>query len=57
MPGRKGVSFQLMVTHDDAEGEFAYAESKGESLDAARKNGGTVVNMKNGWKQVFSISK
>ena len=51
------MSFQLMVTHDDAEGEFAYAESKGESLDAARKNGGTVVNMKNGWKQVFSISK
>jgi hypothetical protein len=30
---------------------------KGESLDAARKNGWTVVNMKKSWKQVFSISK
>ena len=51
------MSFQLMVTHDAAEGEFAYAESKGESPDAARKNGWTVVNLKKGWKQVFSISK
>ena len=57
MPGTQGVSSQLMVTHDDAEGECAYAESKGESLDAARKNGWTVVNVKKGWKQVFSISK
>ena len=54
--GRTGPSFQLLINHDDEVREFAYAEKDNFSLDAASKNGFTVVNMKTDWKTVFSVA-
>jgi hypothetical protein len=51
--GRTGPSFQLLINHDDDAREFAYAERDNFSLDAAKKNGFTVVNIKSDWKTVF----
>jgi len=51
--GRKGPSFQLLVNHDDAERESAYAENDGASLRAAQERGWTVVSMKRDWARVF----
>jgi haloacid dehalogenase-like hydrolase len=51
--GRRGPSFQLLINHDDAAREFAYAEKNNASLDAAKKYGFTVVSIKNDWKTVF----
>lgn len=51
--GRRGPSFQLLVNHDDAAREFAYAEKDGASLRAAAAHGFTVVSMKNDWRRVF----
>ena len=50
---RPGATLQLVVNHDDAAREFAYAESDNASLKAAAANGWAVVSMKNDWKQVF----
>ncbi len=50
---RPGATLQLMVNHDDAAREFAYAEPDNASLKAAAANGWVVVNMKNDWKSVF----
>jgi phosphoglycolate phosphatase-like HAD superfamily hydrolase len=55
--GRKGPTLQLMVNHDDAVREFAYGEKNHESLDAAKKNGWTVVSMKDNWKRVFAFEQ
>ncbi len=52
--GRSGPSFQLLVNHDDAVREFAYAEKDGASLRAAATNGFTVVSMKNDWRVIFA---
>jgi phosphoglycolate phosphatase-like HAD superfamily hydrolase len=52
VPGRP--SLQLLVNHDDAQREFAYAEEDGASLAAARRQGWTVVSMKDDWKTVFA---
>jgi hypothetical protein len=52
--GRKGPSLQLLVNHDDADREFAYAEDDGKSLKAAKANGWIVVSMKEDWNTVFS---
>jgi hypothetical protein len=52
--GRAGPSFQLLINHDDAEREFAYAEKDNFSLDAAKKFGFTVVNIKSDWKTIFA---
>jgi len=54
---RKGPTLQLMVNHDDAVREFAYGEKNHESLDAAQKNGWTVVSIKNDWKRVFAFER
>jgi hypothetical protein len=35
--------------------EFAYGEKNHESLDAAKKNGWTVVSIKDDWKRVFAF--
>jgi len=51
--GRKGPSFQLLINHDDAAREFAYAEKDNASLNAAKKYGFTVANIKSDWKTVF----
>ncbi|NNU69756.1 MULTISPECIES: HAD family hydrolase [Rhizobium] len=51
---RKGPSFQLLINHDDADREFAYAEPDGYSLNAASKYGFHVVSMKQDWKVVVA---
>jgi hypothetical protein len=54
-----GARLMMLVHHDDAAREFAYgAESKiGTFSDAlmaeAKKNGWTVISMKNDWKTIF----
>ncbi|HKQ76764.1 MAG TPA: HAD family hydrolase [Blastocatellia bacterium] len=55
--GRKGPSFQLLINHDDAAREFAYAEKDDASLNAAKKYGFTVVSIKNDWKTVFGLGQ
>ncbi|MBY5412437.1 hypothetical protein HFO98_29150 [Rhizobium leguminosarum] len=50
---RNGPSLQLLINHDDAAREYAYAESDGYSLDAARKYGFQVVSMKDDWKTII----
>jgi len=47
-------SLQLMINHDDAKREFAYAERGNESLNAARENGWVVVSMKRDWLRIFA---
>ncbi|MGH9752248.1 MAG: HAD family hydrolase [Blastocatellia bacterium] len=53
--GRAGPSFQLLINHDDDAREFAYAEKDNASLNAAKKYGFTVVNIKSDWKMVFGL--
>jgi hypothetical protein len=54
---RKGASFQLLINHDDAQREFAYAEPKGESLKAAAEHGWNVVSIRDDWRQVFAFEE
>jgi hypothetical protein len=55
-----GTRLMMLVHHDDAVREFAYgAESKiGTFSDAlmaeAKRNGWTVISMKNDWKRIFA---
>jgi phosphoglycolate phosphatase-like HAD superfamily hydrolase len=51
---RKGPSFQLLINHDDAEREFAYAEPDSYSLNAARTYGFHVVSIKRDWKTIVA---
>jgi phosphoserine phosphatase len=51
--GRGGPSLQLLINHDDAAREFAYAEKDGASLAAARQLGFVVVSMRSDWKRIF----
>jgi hypothetical protein len=51
--GRSGPSLELLVNHDDAEREFAYAERDNASLEAARRLGFTVVSMARDWRTIF----
>ena len=62
--GGSGARFELLVLHDDAAREYAYGPARGlpdvklgaftPALDElAKKDGWTVVSMKNDWKQVF----
>jgi hypothetical protein len=62
--GGSGTRFELLVLHDDATREYAYGPARGlpdvklgvfpPALDEqAKKNGWTVVSMKNDWKRVF----
>ena len=53
--GRKGLSLQLLVNHDDEKREFAYAEDDNASISAAKANGWLVVSIKNDWKRIFSF--
>src|SRR5437773_3352113 len=58
-----GARLMMLVHHDDATREFAYgAESKiGTFSDAlmaeAKKNGWTVISMKDDWKAIFAFEK
>jgi hypothetical protein len=47
-------SLQLLINHDDAEREFAYAEADNASLKAAQKNDWQVISMKKDWKRIFA---
>ena len=59
-----GARFELLVLHDDAKREFAYGPARGlpdvkygffttALEDHAKKDGWTVVSMKDDWKMVF----
>src|SRR5205085_7457444 len=58
-----GARLMMLVHHDDAAREFAYgADSKiGTFSDAlmaeAKKEGWTVISMKDDWKRIFSFEK
>lgn len=52
--GRKGVSLQLLINHDDAAREFAYAEDDNASLNAAKENGWIVISMQDDWSVIYS---
>jgi phosphoserine phosphatase len=62
--GGSGPRFELLVLHDDGAREYAYGPAKGlpdtklgaftqAVYDEAKKEGWTVVSMKDDWKQVF----
>jgi phosphoglycolate phosphatase-like HAD superfamily hydrolase len=61
-----GARLAMIVLHDDAEREYAYGPAEGlpdtkvgtftQALyDEAKKNGWTVISMKNDWKTIFSF--
>jgi phosphoglycolate phosphatase-like HAD superfamily hydrolase len=58
-----GARLMMLVHHDDAEREYAFGpKSKvGTFTDAlmaeAKKNGWTVISMKNDWKRIFAFDK
>jgi hypothetical protein len=54
--GRPRRSFQLLINHGDEAREFAYAERDSFSLEAAKKNGFTVVNIKRDWQAIFATA-
>ena len=66
--GGSGAQFELLVIHDDTTREYAYGPARGlpdvklgafpPALDElAKKNGWTVVSMKNDWKKVFPFEQ
>jgi hypothetical protein len=66
--GGSGARFELLVLHDDAKREFAYGPARGlpdvkygffttALEDHAKKDGWTVVSMKNDWKTVFPAAE
>jgi phosphoserine phosphatase len=66
--GGSGARFELLVLHDDAAREFAYGPARGlpdvklgfftPELEAhAKKDGWTVVSMKDDWKTVFPAAQ
>jgi phosphoserine phosphatase len=66
--GGSGARFMLLVLHDDAVREYAYGPAKGlpdvklgaftqPLYDQAKKDGWTVVSMKDDWKQVFAAEQ
>jgi phosphoglycolate phosphatase-like HAD superfamily hydrolase len=61
-----GARLMMLVLHDDAEREYAYGPAKGlpaskvgtftrELYDEAKKDGWTVISMKNDWKRIFAF--
>jgi hypothetical protein len=66
--GGSGVRFELLVLHDDAVREFPYGPARGLSdvklgyftpalEEHAKKDGWTVVSMKDDWKTVFPTAQ
>jgi phosphoglycolate phosphatase-like HAD superfamily hydrolase len=66
--GGSGARFELLVLHDDPAREFAYGPARGlpdvkygyftpALEDHAKKDGWTVVSMKDDWKSVFPITQ
>ena len=63
-----GARLAMLVLHDDAEREYAYGPAQGlpdtkvgtftQALyDEAKKDGWTVISMKNDWKHIFSFGE
>jgi phosphoglycolate phosphatase-like HAD superfamily hydrolase len=63
-----GARLKMLLLHDDATREFAYGPAQGlpdtkvgtftsALYDEAKKNGWTVISMKNDWKRVFPFEK
>ena len=61
-----GVRLKMLVLHDDAAREYAYGPADGlpdtkvgtftqELFDEAKKDGWTVISMKNDWKRIFAF--
>ena len=61
-----GLRLTVLVLHDDAEREFAYGPAQGlpdtkvgtfsqDLYDEAKKDGWTVISMKNDWKRIFGF--
>jgi phosphoglycolate phosphatase-like HAD superfamily hydrolase len=66
--GGDGARLMMLVLHDDAEREYAYGPAEGlpdskvgtfsqALIDEAKKNGWTVIRMKNDWKRIFAFEK
>src|SRR5438128_9032751 len=64
--GGSGARFELLVLHDDAAREYAYGPAKGlpdvklgaftpALYEQTKKDGWTVVSMKDDWKHVFAF--
>ena len=62
----EGARLAMLVLHDDASREYAYGPAQGlpdtkvgtltEKLyDEAKKQGWTVISMKNDWKRIFAF--
>ena len=62
-----GARLMMLVLHDDAQREYAYGPASGlpdskfgtfrpELDDEAKKNGWTVISMKNDWKRMFPFN-
>jgi len=63
-----GARLMMLVLHDDAKREYAYGPAQGlpethvgtfsQALyDEAKKNGWTVISMKDDWKRIFAFEK
>jgi phosphoglycolate phosphatase-like HAD superfamily hydrolase len=61
-----GARLSMLLLHDDAAREYAYGPAQGlpdskvgtftqELFDEAKKNGWTVISMKNDWKRIFAF--
>jgi phosphoserine phosphatase len=60
--GRKGLSLEVLLVHDDATREFDYSVEKDlpgneQTLPIAEKHGWTVVSMKKDFRKMFPFSK
>jgi len=63
-----GARLAMLVLHDDAKREYAYGPALGMAdtkvgtftqalYDEAKKEGWTVISMKNDWKRIFAFEK
>jgi phosphoglycolate phosphatase-like HAD superfamily hydrolase len=63
-----GARLAMLVFHDDAKREYTYGPAQGlpeakvgtltqEFYDQAKKDGWTVISMKNDWKRIFAFEK
>jgi hypothetical protein len=63
-----GARLMMLVLHDDAQREFAYGPAQGLAdtkvgtfaqalYDEAKKNGWTMISMKNDWKHIFAFEQ
>jgi hypothetical protein len=62
----EGARLMMLVLHDDAQREYAYGQAQSlpdtkvgifppALYDEAKKNGWTVISMKNDWKRIFAF--